>query len=406
MTSSDIPPRESLDLCARTRRVRFAGREASLPDLSFRLLQVLGEHAPADVSFEQIERAVWGAQVTRETLKQRAKLLRDALVELGVPGEVIASARSVGYRLTVPAGAYSASSRTAAGGRFGNVRTFAAVGGLLAAITMATVMTAIVWQQPQGRLQVAVVQALPATGADAGTTGNVTRDLSNYLARLEGIDVLAGASQAGRASDLIVDFAITGQSPESRLSLRLVDAHSDLILWAEDYPFDELDYERALAHFASNVHTSAKTLSLRLGRNGHDPQPRAAREEYESILGLTRGAGEEDLLVAQRRLDLLVEKRPSFVLARALRVRVMADLVQRYGHDAQLAARAVQDAECWLRPTRLRQISGTHSRAPSLRQAITLKPWRTSMPLRATSPSWSAIYLCLSARLRRRARAS
>jgi DNA-binding winged helix-turn-helix (wHTH) protein len=344
MTSSDSPAHGRLDLCVRTRSVRFAGREARLPDLSFRLLQVLGKQAPADVSFEQIERAVWGAQVTRETIKQRAKLLREALVGLGVPEEVIASARSVGYRLTVPVGSYSASLQKTAGGRFGRMRSFAAVGGLLAALALATAATGILWQEPAGTLQVAVVEAPPTRGVDAATTGHVARDLSSYLAGLEGVDVLAGTSPAGRASDLIVDLAITGQSPESRLSLRLIDAHSDLILWAEDYPFNPLDYERSLAHFASNVHTNANTLSLRLGRNGQDPQPRAAREEYELILGLTRGAGEQDLLVAKRRLDILVGKHPSFVLARALRVRVVADLVLRHDHDEQLAAHAVAEA--------------------------------------------------------------
>jgi hypothetical protein len=168
--------------------------------------------------------------------------------------------------------------------------------------------------------------------------------LANYLTRVEGVDVLAAASSGGRASDLIVDFAIAGPQADARLSLRLVDRHSGLILWAEDYPFDASDYDRSLAHFASNGHANVETLSLKRGRNGQERQPRAAREEYESVLALTRGAGEPELLVAQRRLDVLLAQRPTFALARALRVRVLADLVLRHGHDPRRAASAVAEA--------------------------------------------------------------
>jgi hypothetical protein len=157
-------------------------------------------------------------------------------------------------------------------------------------------------------------------------------------------DVLAAASAGERASDLIVDFAVAEREEETRLSLRLIDRHSGLILWAEDYPFDASDYDRSLAHFANTVHAKVETLSLELGRNGQDRQPRATREEYESILELTQGAGEQDLLVAQRRLDALVTRRPAFALARALRVRVTADLVLRHGHDPRLAVDAVAEA--------------------------------------------------------------
>ena len=344
MTSNDSAASGSVDLCVRTQSVRFAGREAKLPGLSFRLLQLLGEHAPAAVSFEDIERAVWAAQVTRETIKQRAKLLRDALVALGLSEEAIAAVRSVGYRLTVPAGVYDAPVRSGARRRLRAWRLPAVVSASVAAIAAAALIAGALWRPPPSALQVEIVQTQALTDVDTQTSSKVSRDLANYLAHVEGVDVLAAASPGERASDLIVDFAITGRRPAAQLSLRLIDGHSGLILWAEDYPFDALDYDRSLAHFASNVHTNVETLSLKLGRNGQDQQPRAAREEYESILELTRSAGEQDLLVAQRRLDTLVAQRPAFALARALRVRVAADLVLRHGHDPRLAARAVAEA--------------------------------------------------------------
>jgi DNA-binding winged helix-turn-helix (wHTH) protein len=344
MSSNDSTAAGSVDLCARTQGVRFAGREAKLPDLSFRLLQLLSERAPAPVSFEDIERVVWAAHVTRETIKQRAKLLRDALVALGLPEEAIAAVRSVGYRLTVPAGVYDAPVRGAGLARLRDWRAFAAAGGFAVAIAAAALIAGGLWRQPLDALQIEIVQAPATTEVDPQALSNVSRDLANYLTRVEGVDVLAAPSSAGRASDLIVDFAIAGPQTDARLSLRLVDRHSGLILWAEDYPFDASDYDRSLAHFASNVHANVETLSLKLGRNGQERQPRAAREEYESVLALTRGAGEPDLLVAQRRLDVLLAQRPAFALARALRVRVVADLVLRHGHDPRLAAGAVAEA--------------------------------------------------------------
>ncbi len=344
MASNDRHTHGSLDLCIRTRTVRFAGREAKLPDLSFRLLQTLGAHAPEEVRFEDIERAVWGASVTRETVKQRAKLLRDALSGLGLPEEAISAARSVGYRLTVPTGEYDAAAPGRVRGRYRSFGAFAAAGGFAIAMCAAALVAGGLWREPPSALQIAIVQMPSTADVRAQDTINVSRDLANYLAGVEGIDVLAAAAPGGRASDLIVDYALTGRSADARLSLRLIDAHSGLILWAEDYPFDPEDYERSLAHFASHVHANARTLSLRLGRNGQAQQPLAAREEYESILGLIPGADAQDLRVAHSRLGLLVEQRPAFALARALRVRVAADLVLRHGHDRQLAVRAVADA--------------------------------------------------------------
>jgi DNA-binding winged helix-turn-helix (wHTH) protein len=345
MSSNENAASGRVDLCARTQSVRFAGREAKLPGLSFRLLQLLSERASAAVSFEDIERLVWAAHVTRETIKQRAKLLRDALVALGLPDEAIAAVRSVGYRLTVPVGFYDAPVRGAGLRDTDAGRALTAAGGLIAAIGAAALLAGGLWLQPPSALQMEIVQTQATTDVDLQALSNVSRDLTNYLTRLEGVDVLAPASTGERTSDLIVDFTIAGSGTDARLSLRLVDRHSGLILWAEDYPFDASDYDRSLAHFASNVHANVEMLSVKLGRNGQQRQPRAAREEYESILALTRGASEQDLLVAKRRLDALAARRPEFALARSLRVRVSADLILRHGHDPRAAEGAVAEAQ-------------------------------------------------------------
>ena len=200
MTSDDSAAAGRVDLCARAQSVRFAGRETKLPDLSFRLLQLLSAHAPAAASFEDIERVVWAARVTRETMKQRAKLLRDALVALGLPEEAIAAVRSVGYRLTVPAGVYDAPVRSTVLGRLRNQRLLAAAGGLAVAVVVAALVTGGLLHQPPGPLQIEIVQTPAATDVDAQARSNVSRDLANYLARVEGVDVLAATSSNGRAA--------------------------------------------------------------------------------------------------------------------------------------------------------------------------------------------------------------
>lgn len=344
MASNTTPSQGDLELCVRTRRVRFGGREAKLPDLSFRLLQVLSAQAPGEVRFKDIEHTVWGAHVTRETLKQRAKLLRDTLSGLGLPEETISAVRSVGYRLTVPTREYDAVALGGVRGQFSSLQAMVAAGGLAAAICVAALIAGGVWRAPPDAFQIAVVQTKSSAGMRAEDAINLSRDLANYLAGVDGISVLAAVAPGGRASDLIVDYTVTGRNADARLSLRLIDAHSGLILWAENYAYDAQDYERSIAHFANHVHANVKTLSLRLGRNGQAPQPRAAREEYESILGLVLDADAQDMQVAHDRLGVLVDHRPDFALARALRVRVAADLVLRHGHDKQLAERAVADA--------------------------------------------------------------
>lgn len=53
-----------VELC-RTRRAIIAdGHTHRLPDLSFRLLDLLVSRAPEPVSFADIEQLVWNAQVT------------------------------------------------------------------------------------------------------------------------------------------------------------------------------------------------------------------------------------------------------------------------------------------------------------------------------------------------------
>lgn len=323
----------------RKQSVRYGARRARLPDLSFRMLRLLAEREPAAVGFEEIERVVWGAQVTRETMKQRAKLLRDALTDLGAPEDAVAAVRSVGYRLTIP----------------GRPREQPEPQGVLpskpvrwvlaAAVACAAGVAALIitepWRSAPNDFQLAIVAA---SGDAADDELTIRRDLATELAGVEGLDVLASAQDSLR-SDLVLSYAIAQRSVGQNMSVQLVDRHSGLLLWAREYPLDSAGNERTVSHIAANVHAKAQALALVLGRDRLPAQPQAAQQEYMAVLELTRGAREADLVVARGRLDALIARRPNFALARSLRARVMANLVIEYGHTNDLAAAAVAEAQ-------------------------------------------------------------
>lgn len=323
----------------RKQSVRYGARRARLPDLSFRMLRLLAEREPDAVAFEEIERIVWGAQVTRETMKQRAKLLRDALTELGAPEDAVAAVRSVGYRLTIPGRAREQAEPQSALPskplRWVLAAAVACVAGAAALITVAS------WRSTSDDFQLAIVAA---PGDAAGDELTIGRDLATELSSVEGLDVLASAQDLSR-SDLLLSYAIAQRPVGQNLSVQLVERHSGLLLWAREYPLDSAGDRRTVSHIAANVHANAQALALALGRDRLPAQPRAAQQEYMAVLEFTRGAGEADLVVARRRLDALIARRPNFALARSLRARVMANLVMVYGQPNDLAAAAVAEAQ-------------------------------------------------------------
>jgi TolB-like protein/DNA-binding winged helix-turn-helix (wHTH) protein len=81
-------------------RVTRAGKDVTLPNLSFRLLQALVRAAPDVLSNESLMTQVWpGLVVSPETVNKRVNLLRDALGDDPREPRYIALVRSRGYRL-------------------------------------------------------------------------------------------------------------------------------------------------------------------------------------------------------------------------------------------------------------------------------------------------------------------
>ena len=79
------------------------GRVVDLPELSFRLLCALVEHAPELVGKDELIREVWGGVVVSdETLAQRVRLLRQALGDDSNDPRYFTAVRGRGYRLIAP----------------------------------------------------------------------------------------------------------------------------------------------------------------------------------------------------------------------------------------------------------------------------------------------------------------
>lgn len=317
-----------------------ANREVRLPDLSFRLLLVLAERAPEHVTYAEIEQAVWGFSVTRDTMKQRVKLLRDSMAAIGVPDHAIEAARNEGYRTML---------------RIGDLRPEAprpSSRRLIAALVLVVgiAIASIFWTREPADLRpltIAVGNASVPPGIDSAAWNGVRSALIRDLSKIEGVRVLDQPAPADpdAQADLKATLALVPVGTGFRLSVQLVEDQSRAVLHAEDYEYRPGSYERALRHFINNAYPGIAALSPELGRAGFAQQDLAVRSSYLRALALWRTGELRSLHAARRLLETMTTTWPDFLPAASLLARVKADLVLRHGADAQLAQEAVREAD-------------------------------------------------------------
>lgn len=323
-----------VELCP-VRHAVVVGREAHrLPDLSFRLLDLLVSRSPDPVSFSEIEQAVWNAQVTRETIKQRVTLLRDSLEQVGLDGAAIEAVRNQGYRTSLqmsvvePAGAASQKPR------------IAWVAGII--ITAIGVALMLAWQLrdagTSAKPVLAVVLELPVRGTDPAEAEALRRDVVRTISKFEGVEVIDRVPASGFVPDYLVRIWLDGTGFDRTLSAEFVDRPNGTILFAEKYAVSPANAERVVLHFANNLHAAMSALSISRGRISDDARARIA-EAYR----LWRLGDRQSLIGARKSLEGLSAEPEARATAQSLLARVQADLVLRYGEPVTLARQAERD---------------------------------------------------------------
>lgn len=322
-----------VELC-RTRRAIIAdGHTHRLPDLSFRLLDLLVSRGPEPVSFADIEQLVWNAQVTRETIKQRVTLLRDSLDQIGIDGTAIEAVRNHGYRTTLqlkePDPARAPSLLTRMGLAVGIVAILGAA-------------MAVAWQRRDtgegAKPLLAVVAASPVAGSDRAEVEALRRNIVRAISRFDGVRVIDRLPAPGTAPTYLVRLSLENAGPDRKLATELVDGRAGTILFAERYGVSPSQSDNAVLHFANNVHAHVSTFSSSGSRVSAD-----ARARYAEAYRLWRLGDKQSLLGARGTLKTLARDPDANRIARSLLARVQSDLVMRHGEPVRIARQAEAD---------------------------------------------------------------
>jgi DNA-binding winged helix-turn-helix (wHTH) protein len=345
MIKGVTPLTEVPEICASRQTVRFAKREMKLPDLSFRMLRLLSERAPDPVPFEEIERVVWEAQVSRETIKQRVKLLRDSLVSLGVASGGVPSARNIGYRLVQTFPLYEA--QVAANPRSGLRQMWGAIFG--SAICLSAILAYLFVSNeptPASQISLAIHSHAPIAESRLPSSDRYAahQRLISEFARMSNLHVMTN-DDSKHSADLSVSMESIPDGPYETLSLKLVENETGTPLWSESFSLDQDGYEKPVSIFAADALKQIAALGLQPGPDISDEKASRARQLYLSALPFAKANTEADLLAATDRLDVSLALRPAFSLARSLRARIAARLVMDHRNDERLVLDALEEAQ-------------------------------------------------------------
>lgn len=322
-----------IELCRVRHAVIVGGDAHRLPDLSFRLLDLLVSRAPDPISFADIEQIVWNAQVTRETIKQRVTLLRESLEQIGIDGTEIEAVRNHGYRTTLKMSVAGPAPATA------RLRKSGLAAGIVLILGAAVLLA---WQNRDGgdadKPVLAVVTASSAPGTDPAEGEALRRDVVRAISKFEGVQVLDRLPAPGMAPTYLVRLSLENSGEDQRLATELVDGPTGAVLLAEEYGVSPSQSDRAVLHFANNVHAHLSAFSVGGGRMSDQ-----ARTRYAEAYRLWRLGDRQSLLGARKGLAGLVAEPEASLIARSLLARVQADLVLRHGEPVELARQAERD---------------------------------------------------------------
>lgn len=281
-----------LDVDLDRQTVRRDNRELELPELSFRLLAALIRRAPEKVSKDELIREVWsGLIVSDETLAQRVRLLRQALGEDSQNPRYIASVRGHGYRLKCAvAGSedyIAVPVRYRKGPLFAGVVVTAIVGIWLATSADRERLVAV------ETVAVMPFADLSADQSSAHFADGMQEELLTRLTSIKGIDVVSRTSverfrstqlalpeiarQIG--ADAIIEGSVRIADNNVRITVQLIDAHTDRHLWADNF-----DQEMSVANlFLIQEEVAEKIAQALQFNNQTEATPDAIRLPTDSL---------------------------------------------------------------------------------------------------------------------------
>tara|TARA_R110000868_G_scaffold53249_4_gene167349 strand:+ start:3004 stop:4215 length:1212 start_codon:yes stop_codon:yes gene_type:complete len=314
------------------RLIRLDGQPLVLPDLSYRFLLALAAAAPAPAAPDTLQAAVWGeVQVGPDAIRQRARLLRDALRQAGCIGDPVPAERHRGYRLALPVhfvetGGMVPASPTA-------LRYWWVAAAAVLSVLMATMWIWLPAQAPAG-LVLSYVREQP-----------VLTPLSEAIAaQFTAVERIEVRQDAGGGEQVRLDIQLEGSGARQRVRLRLVDGVTGHLIASETYglpdpaSLDEMD--RVAAHFVFRMQDRlaiAYPEHVLEGAGLND----AAATAYLAALDAAATGQPAGLEIAQTYLEAAIDSAPEFAAAHRRLAIVLARLSREEGAGPGLAGQAL-----------------------------------------------------------------
>jgi TolB-like protein/DNA-binding winged helix-turn-helix (wHTH) protein/tetratricopeptide (TPR) repeat protein len=306
-----------------------------LPDLSFRLLASLANHAPAMVSKDELVAEVWGdVVVSDETLMQRVRLLRQTLGDDSQNPRYITSVRGRGYRMIAPVEVVSAPHPTSSS-RSSRHKWL----GISVAIAMLVIFGLTIGLRggPEapviGSLAVLPFSDLSENKEFGYFADGMQEELLARLAGLQEVSVLSRTSveryrdTAESIPDIsrelnasgIIEGSVRISGNQLRITVQLIEGATDRHLWAETYT-QELTVENVFSIQQAVADSIAEALRVEYQRQRSATMglPTADIEAYNFyLLGrhLTFRQTPEDLELAVQYLEQAIERDADFAEA-------------------------------------------------------------------------------------------
>jgi TolB-like protein/DNA-binding winged helix-turn-helix (wHTH) protein len=225
-------------------------KPVALGPLTYKLLLTLAEAAPNVVTHDELVRSIWGGRsVSPETINQRIKLLRDALVDDPSSPRYVEGVRGQGYRLLPQVEVLPNESPPRRWPRW-VVPTGAAISIVAAAAIIFWLITAQTDAVPQSTS----VAVLPFTDLSPGRdqqylADGLAEEILNLLSKVTTIRVIARTSSfsfrdkdadVARISKTlgvthVLEGSVRKEGDRIRVTVRLVEASNGSQLWSDSY---------------------------------------------------------------------------------------------------------------------------------------------------------------------------